>query len=936
MSKAKKHLDNYNKFLTKGQIPKAIDALEQVVQLMPKDVNHRKKLADLYFRVKRNAEAFSAYEGVARNFAEGGFYLKAIAVYRQMQKIDPTQPAVYEQLAELNQKQGLMGQALSEYGELVTILEKAARYSEAAEVLGKMAKLDPSNLGVRIRVAESFCRSGDKEKGLEELNEISKELRKKGDMATLRKLYELFMRQFPEDLSIQAGMARSLIASGDPARALQLLQGLLKKAPDNVDILGNLANAYRATKDHENERLTFKQLIKQKPDFLDFHKGYARACLDAGAPEKALEHLEQCKQMFAGPVQQKALVSYYEKLHETLSGESRIIDTLRELYSATGQESKLDDLESQVGLLGGDSFGGFDQAEEELEPLEEVEELELLEEVEELEPLEEVEELESLEEVDEFEPLEEVDTPEDEANPFAVDSPDLSDAADLLSAEGDDFAGFDVGEEESSELSFDAGEDFSGSLSEVDEEEALEEAPIDLDVPEEESVLDLELEIEFDADSVEDEELASEAPSDEGDLSLAGEDEDLDLDLDADLEPEFDEDISLDLDDDVSAVDSAPDELDLELEVSDDFEVSDLAPDEGGDDSLEVSADEQGEDFLIADGLDLPDEGESAVLDDDYATDPALESNEFSASDLDSSAYEEGDDSQEDTSDFLESGLETLEDMQAGIELDVTADDGSVSGSYTPERDLNTELEEAEFYIHQGLFDEAEGVCRALEADFPAAPEIAAKLAEIAQQREQASAVPDEGDGGFFDLASELSNESVFDAGEEMESLDERDLSRLDGILAEFKKGIEDQIDQEDTESHFNLGIAYKEMGLLDDAISEFERVMKDPKRVVDCLTLTGICQAEKGDFSKAEETFKLGLGSAEATNEDLLSLNYELGIICEASGRGAEAIEYFRNVAQRQPGFRDVASKLEGLGDGGNDDGNGSSGSGDSRISFV
>jgi len=344
LSKAKKHLDNYNKFLTKGQIPKAIDALEQVVKLLPKDVNHRKKLADLYHRAKRNAEAFSTYEEVARNFAEGGFYLKAIAVYRQMQKIDPTQPAVYEKLAELNQKQGLMGQALSEYGELVTILEKAERYSEAAEILAKMAKLDPSNLGIRIRVAESFCRSGDKEKGLEELNDISKELRKKGDMATLRKLYELFMRQFPEDLSIQAGMARSLISSGDPARALQLLQGLLKKAPDNIDILGNLANAYRATKDHENERLTFKQLIKQKPDFLDFHKGYARASLDAGSPDKALDHLEQCKQLFEGPNEQKALVSYYEKLHEMLEADERIITTLKDMYAATGQEGKLADL----------------------------------------------------------------------------------------------------------------------------------------------------------------------------------------------------------------------------------------------------------------------------------------------------------------------------------------------------------------------------------------------------------------------------------------------------------------------------------------------------------------------------------------------------------------------------------------------------------------
>ncbi|PLY03436.1 MAG: hypothetical protein C0624_06855 [Desulfuromonas sp.] len=963
MSKAKKHLDNYQKFLIKGQIPKAIDALEQVVQLMPKDINHRKKLADLYFRAKRNAEAFSSYETVARSFAEGGFYLKAIAVYRQMQKIDPTQPAVYEQLADLNQKQGLMGQALSEYGELVTILEKAERYTEAAEVLAKMAKLDPSNLGVRIRVAESFCRSGDKEKGLEELNEISKELRKKGDMATLRKLYELFMRQFPEDLSIQAGMARSLISSGDPARALQLLQGLLKKAPDNVDILGNLANAYRATKDHENERLTFKQLIKQTPDFLDFHKGYARACLDAGAPDKALDHLEQCKQMFADPTQQKALVSYYEKLNEALAGDARVVAALRELYTATGQKSKLADLDSQAGLLADEGFAGFDQGVEELEPLEEVEELEPLEDVEELEPLEEVEEFEELEEMDEFGSMEEPDIlaagGDEAADDFAADTQDFSDADDLLGGDGDDFAGFDVDdhEPETAGVSVDEGEDFTGSFNEVEEIESQEDEVIDLEIPEEESVLDLELEIEFDGDGDElPEPVADMSDSAENDIDLSGEDDDLDLDLAPDLdekppalaEPEIgldsaetdeldlDVDVDLDLDVDLD-VDVEPDlDLDVDVDVEPDLDL-DLGGDLDSDaeTSLELSDDEQEEDALIADGLDLPEADSDAGLEEDFVEDLALESNGFDPSVLEGFEAEE-EPIQDETSDFLESGLDALEDMQTNVEIDMGGDDESAAAAYAPQRDLNTELEEAEFYIHQGLFDEAEGVCRALQEDFPGAPEIAAKLAEIAQQRDQTSSAPVEDDGDFFDLASELSNEGAFDAGGEMESLDERDLSRLDGILAEFKKGIEDQIDQEDTESHFNLGIAYKEMGLLDDAISEFARVMKDPQRLVDCLTLTGICHAEKGDFAKAEETFKLGLRAAEATDEDLLSLNYELGIICEASGRGAEAVGYFRIVAERQPNFRDVASKLEAL-DSGNDGGdNNSSGSGDSRISFV
>ena len=88
MSNKEKLLESAQKFLAKGQLPKAIGEYQKLIEAFPKDYRNRQKLAELLSREKRNEEAQPHYEAVAKNFTETGFYLKAIAIYKQMQKIE--------------------------------------------------------------------------------------------------------------------------------------------------------------------------------------------------------------------------------------------------------------------------------------------------------------------------------------------------------------------------------------------------------------------------------------------------------------------------------------------------------------------------------------------------------------------------------------------------------------------------------------------------------------------------------------------------------------------------------------------------------------------------------------------------------------------------------------------------------------------------------
>lgn len=120
-----------------------------------------------------------------------------------------------------------------------------------------------------------------------------------------------------------------------------------------------------------------------------------------------------------------------------------------------------------------------------------------------------------------------------------------------------------------------------------------------------------------------------------------------------------------------------------------------------------------------------------------------------------------------------------------------------------------------------------------------------------------------------------------------------------------------DDVDISDAQSHYDLGVAFKEMGLFDEAISEFRQAADDPARRTACLILQATCLCEKGNLEAAESLLrsllKPGLG-----REDGCSVKYELALICEAAGKSGEAAELLAEIDDDIPGFRDVRTRLD------------------------
>jgi pilus assembly protein FimV len=141
----------------------------------------------------------------------------------------------------------------------------------------------------------------------------------------------------------------------------------------------------------------------------------------------------------------------------------------------------------------------------------------------------------------------------------------------------------------------------------------------------------------------------------------------------------------------------------------------------------------------------------------------------------------------------------------------------------------------------------------------------------------------------------------------------------VEDVFNQFKKGVEQTVRPEDTDTHYDLGIAYKEMGLVDDAIHEFEVALAGQvhAKEVSCLTMIGLCREMKGEHREAIQAFRRALRSEVLNAEAAKALHYELGLAHEAAGEPEVALWYFQKIWKLDPRYRDVAAAVERMGPG-------------------
>jgi tetratricopeptide (TPR) repeat protein len=222
--------------------------------------------------------------------------------------------------------------------------------------------------------------------------------------------------------------------------------------------------------------------------------------------------------------------------------------------------------------------------------------------------------------------------------------------------------------------------------------------------------------------------------------------------------------------------------------------------------------------------------------------------------------------------------------------------------------DYSEEIAEADFYIKQGLTDEAREILERLQNLFPENKEVSLKLTSLGQLVEGEEKI---------ERVEEKQKEPAVTEGEIMEAEEIAEPafdSDVMDIFNEFKKGLEKELEEEDYETHYNLGIAYKEMGLIDDAIREFQTSRNNPKRFVPSSNMLGVCYMEKGLYPLAVDVLKNAIEKMEDRGESYWAMKYDLAKAYENNGNLKEALDLYTEVYGWNSKFRSVSDKINNL----------------------
>src|SRR5437773_2083284 len=204
-----------------------------------------------------------------------------------------------------------------------------------------------------------------------------------------------------------------------------------------------------------------------------------------------------------------------------------------------------------------------------------------------------------------------------------------------------------------------------------------------------------------------------------------------------------------------------------------------------------------------------------------------------------------------------------------------------------------------------------------------AAPAPAGKPEGKVKAKDAKMKVRDEAaaNGDFIDLGSMLTDDEDEDtpardtrmtvADEEPTGDEEQDFQDM---LARFKQGIDENIDEADFESHYDLGVAFKEMGLLDEAIAELQKALRAPEGKLRTSEMLGICFFEKGAFGVAESILRRGLDLPASGDQERLGILYWLGRSLEQQGKKADARDLYGRVFAVDIRFLDAERRVKAL----------------------
>jgi tetratricopeptide (TPR) repeat protein len=336
------------KFLEMGKIAAAIKEYCQIVAVDADDLTTLNMLGDLYTRVGNTSEAVTCFRRIADYYREQGFGLKAIAMYKKIDRLQPNDIEIATHLADLYASQDLIVEARTHYLAIVETHYRAGAAQSALDILRKIADLDPQNTQIRTKLANGYLNLGLRKEGAAYFAEAGQILVARGALEDALEAFGNALRVNPGDYATLKGLLTAHAGRGTADEAAELIEEALKTYPDDCELLALLGNAYVEAEDPEQaERATSLLVAKEAAAYLRFVE-VARLYLRHDKLAEAVAVVAKISEQMLAEREQEQLLSL---LNELLAVDADNVQALRLLVRAHWWLRDMEQLQASLERL---------------------------------------------------------------------------------------------------------------------------------------------------------------------------------------------------------------------------------------------------------------------------------------------------------------------------------------------------------------------------------------------------------------------------------------------------------------------------------------------------------------------------------------------------------------------------------------------------------
>lgn len=257
----KNFLDQMKGLFQKNKFGKELQEVSASIQANPQDLRLKIRLAELYFRIKDIPKGIEVFTEVADAYMQEGFYLKAVAIYKNMIRMSPGSVVFNEKLAELFKQLGLVKDAVNQYLIVIHYYQNHGQKEKVLESAQKMVEVDPQETANRMRLAEIYFNQGLQKEALKEYEYIGSQLKEEGgkQLELLIDVLEKISFRRPQDQNLLREICILHLKNHDPAASIKKIE------KNKLEKVGDFEKIYEKAREmvvHDQKKIEEKKLAE--------------------------------------------------------------------------------------------------------------------------------------------------------------------------------------------------------------------------------------------------------------------------------------------------------------------------------------------------------------------------------------------------------------------------------------------------------------------------------------------------------------------------------------------------------------------------------------------------------------------------------------------------------------------------------------------------